>query len=58
MEEDWAIEIRDQCRSDNVAFFFKQWGGVRPKSGGRLLQGREWNQYPKIYGDVRLEAAE
>jgi len=58
MEEDWAIEIRDQCRSDKVAFFFKQWGGVRPKSGGRLLQGREWNQYPKIYGDVRLEAAE
>jgi len=58
MEEDWAIEIRDQCRSDKVAFFFKQWGGVRPKSGGRLLQGREWNQYPKVYGDVRLEAAE
>jgi protein gp37 len=58
MEEDWAIEIRDQCRSDKVAFFFKQWGGVRPKSGGRLLQGREWNQYPKIYGNVRLEAAE
>ena len=58
MEEDWAIEIRDQCRSDKVAFFFKQWGGVRPKSGGRLLRGREWNQYPKIYGDVRLEAAE
>ena len=58
MEEVWAIEIRDQCRSDKVAFFFKQWGGVRPKSGGRLLQGREWNQYPKIYGNVRLEAAE
>jgi protein gp37 len=58
MEENWASEIRDQCRSDKVAFFFKQWGGVRPKSGGRLLQGREWNQYPKIYGDVRLEAAE
>jgi protein gp37 len=46
MEEEWAVEIRDQCRSDKVAFFFKQWGGVRPKSGGRLLQGREWNDYP------------
>jgi len=58
MEEEWVVEIRDQCRSDKVAFFFKQWGGVRPKSGGRLLQGREWNQYPKAYRDVRLEAAE
>jgi protein gp37 len=46
MAEDWAIEIRDQCRAAKVAFFFKQWGGIRPKSGGRLLRGREWNQYP------------
>jgi protein gp37 len=46
MAEEWAIEIRDQCRAAKVAFFFKQWGGVRPKSGGRLLRGREWNQYP------------
>ncbi len=47
MSEEWAIEIRDQCRAANVAFFFKQWGGVRPKSGGRLLCGREWNEYPR-----------
>ncbi len=48
MDEAWALEIRDLCKRDRVAFFFKQWGGVRPKSGGRLLRGREWNQYPKI----------
>lgn len=48
MEKEWAIEIRDLCRKAKVAFFFKQWGGARPKSGGRLLQGREWNQYPKV----------
>jgi protein gp37 len=47
MEEAWALELRDQCRVQNVAFFFKQWGGIRPKSGGRKLKGREWNQYPK-----------
>jgi protein gp37 len=47
MAEEWAIEIRDQCRIAKVAFFFKQWGGVRPKSGGRLLRKREWNQYPR-----------
>jgi protein gp37 len=29
-----------------VAFFFKQWGGARPKSGGRLLDGEEWNGFP------------
>ncbi len=58
MLEEWATEIRDQCRSAKVAFFFKQWGGVRPKSGGRLLQGREWSQYPKPSQRVFLDAAE
>lgn len=48
MAEEWAIEIRDQCLAAKVAFFFKQWGGTRPKSGGRHLRGREWNQYPRI----------
>jgi protein gp37 len=47
MAEEWALEIRDQCKRDQVAFFFKQWGGVRPKSGGRLLRGQEWNEYPE-----------
>jgi len=48
MAEEWATEIRDQCRVAKVAFFFKQWGGVRPKAGGRLLGGLEWNQYPRV----------
>lgn len=48
MEEAWAIELRDLCLKSKVAFFFKQWGGVRPKSGGRLLGGREWNEYPRL----------
>ena len=47
MEEAWAIEVRDQCLDQGVPFFFKQWGGIRPKSGGRLLEGREWNEYPQ-----------
>jgi protein gp37 len=60
MEEEWAIEIRDQCKAARVAFFFKQWGGTRPKSGGRLLKGREWNQYPELneIRSVKLIAAE
>jgi protein gp37 len=46
MKSEWVEEIQDMCRRSKTAFFFKQWGGVRPKSGGRMLNGREWNQYP------------
>ena len=46
MDPDWVRDVRDQCLAAGVAFFFKQWGGLRPKSGGRLLDGREWSQWP------------
>jgi protein gp37 len=46
MHIDWARDVRDQCKQQEVAFFFKQWGGSRPKSGGRDLDGREWNELP------------
>ncbi len=46
---DWARQIRDECERQNVSFFFKQWGGIRPKSGGRKLDGREWNDFPNTY---------
>ncbi len=42
----WVREIRDQCISAGIPFFFKQWGGLRPKSGGKLLDGVAWAQYP------------
>lgn len=45
---EWLREIRDQCLRQGVAFFFKQWGGLRPKSGGRELDGREWSEFPKV----------
>jgi protein gp37 len=44
----WVIDIRNQCFSADVPFFFKQWGGVNKKKTGRLLQGRTWDNYPKI----------
>jgi protein gp37 len=48
---EWVREVRDQCIEQNVAFFFKQWGGLRPKSGGRELDGREWSEFPnQAYG--------
>lgn len=46
MKGEWATAIRFICERDGVAFFFKQWGGARPKSGGRLLEGVEWNGFP------------
>lgn len=49
MHPDWVREIRDQCIAANVPFFFKQWGGIRPKTGGRELDGREWNEMPRAY---------
>jgi protein gp37 len=48
MELEWAVSVKDQCMDQKVPFFFKQWGGFRPKSGGRLLQGQEWNGFPVL----------
>ena len=46
MEREWVVSIRDQCRSQGVPFFFKQWGGVRKKNRGRLLDDRTYDEYP------------
>lgn len=46
MKEEWVIQIRNQCVKARVPFFFKQWGGRTPKTGGRLLEGEEWSQFP------------
>lgn len=46
MNLDWARKVRDDCVKWGVGFHFKQVGGVRPKDGGRLLDGREWNELP------------
>jgi protein gp37 len=47
MKEEWVISIRDQCRAQDVPFFFKQWGGRNKKQAGRILEGRMWNEMPK-----------
>jgi len=43
---EWVRDIRDQCRDARVAFFFKQWGGRTSKTGGRMLDGRLWDELP------------
>jgi len=42
----WVRHLRDQCVERSIPFFFKQWGGLRPSSNGRVLDGREWLQTP------------
>lgn len=58
MREKWVLALREACLAENLSrdpngyakagphFFFKQWGGRTPKAGGRLLEGREWNEMP------------
>lgn len=42
----WLRDLRDQCVEAGVPFFFKQWGGRTPKSHGRELDGRTWDEMP------------
>jgi protein gp37 len=48
MKKEWVIDIRDQCLRSDVAFFFKQWGGVFKKKSGRELEGRTWDEMPAV----------
>lgn len=50
LEEKWVCEVRDLCEENRIPFFFKQWGGLRPTSGGRALEGTEYNGMPAIPG--------
>ncbi|MCY4212322.1 MAG: phage Gp37/Gp68 family protein [Gammaproteobacteria bacterium] len=46
IQTEWVCEIRDQCAKSEVPFFFKQWGGPTPKSGGRRVEGVEHSAMP------------
>ncbi len=46
MKQEWVTEIRDQCTKAEVAFFFKQWGGVNKSKTGRELDGQTWDEMP------------
>lgn len=48
MKPEWVTDLRDQCRSAHVPFFFKQWGGANKKKTGRLLEGRTWDELPDL----------
>jgi protein gp37 len=46
IDPDWVTDLRDQCVTARVPFFFKQWGGVQKKKTGRMLEGRTWDEMP------------
>jgi protein gp37 len=46
MREEWVNDILAQCRTGNVSFFFKQWGGVKKSNNGRELGGRTYDEFP------------
>jgi len=48
MQTAWVRSIHRQCRSKKVAFFFKQWGGVRKDKTGRELNGQTYDEMPLV----------
>lgn len=50
---EWIRSIRDQCKAQRVAFFFKQWGGRTSKANGNRLDGRHWLQYPSLLASAQ-----
>mgnify|MGYP003392980641 CR=1 FL=1 len=48
VDPDWLRGLRDQCQAGDVPFFFKQWSGSNPKTLGKILDGREWCEFPNV----------
>jgi protein gp37 len=46
LDLDWVRGIRDTTQAAAVAYFHKQHGGPHPKTTGRTLDGRIWDQTP------------
>ena len=52
LAREWVTPIRDRALQQDVAFFFKQWGGVNKKKAGRTLDGRTWDALPCLSYDA------
>jgi protein gp37 len=50
----WVRDLRNRCVETGVSYFHKQWGGRTPKAGGRLLDGRTWDELPLGQLPVKL----
>ena len=56
MKKRWVLDIRDLCERKGIPFFFKQWGGRTPKSGGRRLEGIEHSAMPAYLSESKHHA--
>jgi protein gp37 len=56
LELGWVRDIRDRCLALRIPLFFKQVGGASPKAGGRLLDGRTWDEFPDAPGTDSVNA--
>lgn len=54
MEKAWVTSIQKQCKKADIAFFFKQWGGVFKSHTGRELNGRTYDEMPPIINSKQL----
>lgn len=54
MKEEWVWDIKLQCERNNIAFFFKQWGGVQKHRTGRLLKGNTYDEFPVLLNSTTL----
>jgi protein gp37 len=57
MAPDWVRDVRDRCVAAGVPFLFKQWGGRTRNAGGRVLDGRTWDEMPPLPGGLRVGPA-
>ena len=48
VEVNWIQSLIKTCESQNVSVFFKQYGGIRPKSGGRTINGTTYDGFPEV----------
>ena len=55
MEKEWVVNIKQQCETEGIAFFFKQWGtwGAdkikrNKKLNGKEIDGKIWQKYPEV----------
>lgn len=58
MNPDWVLGILDQCKANDIKFFFKQWGGTNKKKTGRMLLNRTWDDMPDTRESRILELEE
>jgi protein gp37 len=49
MKKEWVVDVQEKCTNLNIPFFFKQWGGVNKKAAGRQLDGKIYDELPKIH---------